>query len=377
MDFGFSSEQQLLADSARRYITEQYSFDRRKQILASAASCSRDVWKDFAELGFLGLNVPEADGGLGGGPVETLLLATAIGEGLVVEPYLSSAVLATRAIARLGSDAQRAAWLPKLAEGELIAVVAADASYGLGGGDAVRASVSGDGWQLDGRVPVVYHAPVADLLLVAARLGPSAGAPNALFAVPARTAGVVLNPYVTVDAQLAADLECRAVRVDAASRLGADVETGLAAVIDYGLFALCAEALGALDRCLAVTVEYTRTRNQFGGPIGRFQALQHRMVDMLMHVEQARSMSYLAAVRISTKDAALRARDLSAAKVVVGQACRFVGQQAVQLHGGMGMTDEFHVSHYFKRLAILELSLGDTAHHLQNFVRKSTGTEGT
>jgi alkylation response protein AidB-like acyl-CoA dehydrogenase len=152
---------------------------------------------------------------------------------------------------------------------------------------------------------------------------------------------------------------------------------GLSSAWEVGIAALCAEAVGALQAVFDATVEYSKTRKQFGVPIGKFQALQHRMVDMLMHVEQARSMSYLAAVRISTKDAALRARDLSAAKVVVGQACRFVGQQAVQLHGGMGMTDEFHVSHYFKRLSILELSLGDTAHHLDNFVRKSTGTEGT
>ncbi len=370
MDFAFTSEQQLLADTARRYISEQYGFERRKQILSSAAGFSRDVWKDFAELGILGLNVPEQDGGLDGGPIETLLLATAIGEGLVVEPYLSSAVLASRAIARLGSQAQRGAWLPKLAAGELIAVLAVDAAYGLGGGDGVRAVVNGDGWQLDGRVPVVYHAPVADLLLVAARLGAASGPPNALFAVPTRTAGVVLTPYVTVDAQLAADLECRAVRVDTASRLGGEVEAGLAAVVDFGLFALCAEALGALDRCLALTVEYTRTRNQFGGPIGRFQALQHRMVDMLTRIEQARSLVYLAATRCDDADAGVREPALSAAKVLIADAARFVGQQAVQLHGGMGVSDEVAISHYFKRLVAAELRFGSADAHLARYARQ-------
>jgi len=368
MDFEFSSEQQLLADSARRYIAEQYSFERRKQILASAAGYSATVWKDFADLGFLGLNVPEQDGGLGGGPVETLLLATAIGEGLVVEPYLSSAVVATRAIARLGSPEQRDAWLGKLAAGEMMAVVVGDASLD-GAGDGIRATASGGGWELNGRVPVVYHAPAADLLLVAARAGSGSGAPDALFAVPGRAAGVTRIPYVTVDSQLAADVECHGVRIDATARLGKDVAAELAALFDFGLFALCAEALGALDRCLAITVEYTRTRNQFGGPIGRFQALQHRMVDMLMRIEQARSLVYLAAARCDEPEATARESVLSAAKVLVSDAARFVGQQAVQLHGGMGVSDEVAVSHYFKRLVATEIRFGSGDAHLARYGR--------
>ncbi len=373
MDFAFTSEQQLLADSARRYITEQYGFDRRKRIVASGAGHSQEVWRDFAELGFLGLNVPEDDGGLGGGPVETLLLATAIGEGLVVEPYLSSAVLATRAIARLGSPAQRAEWLPKLAAGERVAVVASDASYGLAGrGDGVRATVSAGGWELNGRVPVVYHAPLAHLLLVAARTDATAGEPNALFAVPAGTSGMTLTGYVTVDSQLAADVECRAVRVDNAVRLGGESAAELAAVVDFGLFALCAEALGALDRCLALTVEYTRTRHQFGGPIGRFQALQHRMVDMLTRIEQARSLVYLAAARVEDPDARVRSAALSAAKVLIADAARHVGQQAVQLHGGMGVSDEVAVSHYFKRLLAAEVRFGSADAHLARYARGLT-----
>jgi alkylation response protein AidB-like acyl-CoA dehydrogenase len=370
MDFTFTSEQELLADSARRYITAEYGFDQRKRILASAAGHSGEVWRGFAELGFLGLNVPEDDGGLGGGPVETLLLAAAIGEGLVVEPYLSSAVLATRAIARLGSPVQRSQWLAQLAAGDLVAVLAIDAAYGLGGRDLVRATARGDGWELNGRVPVVYHAPLADLLLVAARTDATAAAPNALFAVPAGTAGVALAPFFTVDSQLAADVECRAVRVDGASRLGGDAEAELAAIVDYGLFALCAEALGVLDRCLALTVEYTRTRNQFGGPIGRFQALQHRMVDMLTRIEQARSLVYLAATRCDDPDARSRGAALSAAKVLIADAARFVGQQAVQLHGGMGVSDEVAVSHYFKRLVATELRFGSADAHLARYARE-------
>jgi len=367
MDFGFTSEQQLLADSARRYISEQYGFDRRKQILASADGYSRSVWKDFAELGFLGLIVPEEHGGLGGGAVETLLLAGAIGEGLVIEPYLSSAVLATQAIIRLGSPAQQAAWLPRLAGGELIAVLAADTACDFGSEGLVRATPAGDGWELSGHVPVVYHAPVADLLLVAASVDAAGRQADAVFAVPRRADGVTLAAYSTVDAQIAADVECNRVRVDRAARLGAAIDADLAAVIDYGLFALCAEALGALDRCLALTVEYTRTRNQFGGPIGRFQALQHRMVDMLMRIEQARSLVYLAATRCDQPDAQARASALSAAKVLIADAARFVGQQAVQLHGGMGVSDEAAVSHYFRRLVAAELRFGGGDAHLARY----------
>lgn len=373
MDFSFSSEQQLLLDTARRYVAEQYGFARRKQILASPQGYSTVVWSEFAELGFLGLIVPEEHGGLGGGPVETLLLATAIGEGLVVEPYLSSAILATRAIVRLGSAPQRAEWLPRLAAGELTAVLAHEAAYGLGAGDAVRATPDGDGWKLDGRVPVVYHAPAAGLLLVAARTGAPGLEPNALFAVPAGSGGVALAPFTTVDGQTAADVECRGVKVPESARLGADVQDELAAVVDYGLFAFCAEALGALDRCLTLTVEYTRTRNQFGGPIGRFQALQHRMVDMLMRVEQARSLVYLAAMHSEDADAAGRQSVLSATKVLVADAARYVGQQAVQLHGGMGVSDEVSISHYFKRLLATEARFGCADAHLGRFARLATG----
>lgn len=369
MDFSLSQEQQLLLDSARRYIGEQYGFEQRKKILASADGYSRAIWKDFADLGFLALNVPERDGGLGGGPVETMLLGMAVGEGLVVEPYLSSAVLATRAVALLGSPSQRAEWLPKLAAGELIAVPVLDASYGARESEPVRATKRAEAWELNGLAPVVYHAPAADLLLVAATSDGDSREPDALFAVPAGTSGIGRSAYSTVDGQLAADCSFHAVTVAAASRLGGDVRAELPKIVDYGLFALCAEALGALDRCLALTVEYTRTRNQFGGPIGRFQALQHRMVDMLTRIEQARSLVYLAAFRCEDNDAGRREPALSAAKVLLCEAARFVGQQAVQLHGGMGVSDEVSVSHYFKRLLAIELRFGSSVAHLERYGR--------
>ena len=383
MDFNLTKEQEQLADTVQRFVAREYGFEARKAIRKSADGFSREVWSKLAELGLLGLLVPEEYGGLGFGAIETLLAMNGIGRGLLLEPYLPSAVLATVLLRELGSADQKETLLPQLAAGELIAVPAhgeAEARYDLNR-VATSATRDGDGFVIAGRKAVVLHASGANLLLVSARTSgkPADEAGISLFLVPRDAGGVSLETYPTLDGQRASDVVLRDVRVPRAALLGPEggALPALSSAWEVGTAALCAEAVGALQAVFDATVEYSKTRKQFGVPIGKFQALQHRMVDMLMHVEQARSMSYLAAVRISTKDAALRARDLSAAKVVVGQACRFVGQQAVQLHGGMGMTDEFHVSHYFKRLAILELSLGDTAHHLQNFVRKSTGTEGT
>jgi alkylation response protein AidB-like acyl-CoA dehydrogenase len=369
MDFSVTEEQQLLADSVRRFVRENCGFEQRKKILGSVQGYSPSVWKGFAELGLLGLNVPARDGGLGAGPVETLLTSIALGEGLVLEPFLSSAVLATRAIDRLGSPSQRAAWFPKLMSGELIAVPAFDALPGTPDAAPVRAVERDGSWLLNGRVPAVYHAPAADLLLVAACTDATARGMNALFAVPAATEGVKLAPFTSVDGQIAADLELRAVRLGGVSRMGGEVDSELSAISDYGAMALCAEALGAMDKCLALTVEYARTRNQFGGPIGRFQSLQHRMVDMLTRIEQARSLAYLAASRCEDSNVARRESALSAAKVFVGEAARFVGQQAVQLHGGMGVSDEVSISHYFKRLFAAELRFGGVEAHLARYSR--------
>ncbi|MBS0395440.1 MAG: acyl-CoA dehydrogenase family protein [Proteobacteria bacterium] len=373
MDFSFSPEQELLLDNARRYAAERYDFAQRKKVLASADGYSRTTWRDFAELGLLALNVPEADGGLGAGPVETLLVSNVVGESLMLEPFHSSAVVATRAITRLGSAEQRAAYLPALAAGERIAVLACDAAYGRGSTPPPRGRAAGGGWRLSGRVDVVYHAPAADLLLVAAATGTEADRADGVFAVPAGTKGVSLRPCITVDGQIAADVELDDVALDGGARLGGDACDALAEIVDYGLFALCAETVGALDRCLAATVEYTRTRNQFGGPIARFQALQHRMVDMLMRIEQARSLVFLASTRCTEGDASLREATLSATKVLVADAARFVGQQAVQLHGGMGVSDEVPVSHYFRRLLAAEIRFGSADAHLARYDRHLVG----
>ena len=365
MDFSFTDEQQMLLDTTRRFLAERYGFEQRQRIRDSDAGWSREIWTQLGELGLLALNIPEAEGGIGGGPVATLLVGTSIGAGLLVEPYGSSAVVATEALVQLGAPAQRAHWLPLLASGECIAVLAHDeAGEGTATGALATTAVrNAQGWEISGQKSIVYHAPAADVLLVSARTEEGTG----LFLVASGAEGLSLQRYRTIDDQCAADVVLDKVTVSAEAKLGAEVSEGLQQVLDIGLAALCAEALGAMERILAATIEYSRSRTQFGAPIGSFQALQHRMAEMLMHLEQARSMCYLAATRCSDTDAAARAAALSAAKVLMGQAARYIGQQAVQLHGGMGMTDELDVSHYFKRLLAFELRCGTTEAHLERY----------
>lgn len=376
MDFTFTEEQQMLLDTTRRFVAKDYGFEARRQIKEkSPDGFSRQTWQGLADIGLLSLNVPEADGGLGGSAIDNMLVMNAVGEGLLLEPYLASAVLATRILAALGNDEQRAEWLPALAGGEKIAVLAHDEQQTRFDRMAIatRAWPVGNGFLLTGHKSVVVHAGSADLLLVTARLGkPDSDGPLAVFCVPANAPGVRKVDYATVDGVRAGEVWLNQVFVPATALLnGADgtneAELKLADVLDFGLAAVCAEAVGALDKLLAATVEYARNRKQFGQPIGKFQALQHRMADMVLHIEQARSMSYLAAVRCTDTDPVTRNRAMSAAKVVVGQACRFVGQQAVQLHGGMGVTDELDVSHYFKRLMTIELQFGSTDQHLEQY----------
>jgi alkylation response protein AidB-like acyl-CoA dehydrogenase len=372
MDFSLTDEQRMLLDTTERLIAKDYTFEHRREIRESAAGYSRAIWQQFAALGLLALNIPEDEGGLGAGAVSTMLVSNAIGGGLVLEPFLSSAVVATYAIAQLASPDQRSMWLPKLAAGELIAVLAHDEiSSRFDFLDIeTRAVASNDGWCLSGRKAVVYHAPAAGLLLISARVDTPKGRELGLFAVPATNSGITLTPCATVDSQRAADIALNQVQIPATARIGGDIGPKLSAVLDYGLAALCGEAVGALDKLLAATIDYTRTRVQFGVPIARFQALQHRMADMLLHVEQARSMSYLAASSCVAENPAQRRAAMSAAKVIIGQAARFVGQQAIQLHGGMGMTDELSVSHYFKRLLAIELRFGSTDAHLDLYTHQ-------
>ena len=377
MDFELTKEQKLLSDAVQRFVAKEYALPARRAIVESNEGLSREVWGKLAELGLLALQVPEEHGGMGRASVETMLTMNAIGRGLLVEPYLQCAILATALIRDLGSTAQKEELLPAMAAGERIVVPA----HGEPGARddlarvATTAARSGDGFVLDGRKGFVVHASSADALLVSARTsgGPAEERGISLFVVPRGAAGVSLQTYRTLDGQRASEVTLREVRVPAGAQLGANggAFAAISAAWDVGVAAICAEAVGALQALLDTTVEYTKTRKQFGVPIGKFQALQHRMVEMLIHVEQARSMSYLAAIRSTDADATARSRAISAAKVLVGQACRRVGQEAVQLHGGMGMTDELGVGHYFKRLTAIELSLGDTDYHLERFARST------
>ena len=380
MRFSPTPEQQQLGDMVQRFFAEQYGFEARRKILASSEGWSREIWSKLADLGLLSLQLPEEQGGMAPAVVETLLTATATGTAMLLEPWVSSAIIATVLVRELASAQQREDMLAPMAAGERIAVPAhfePSSRYDLHR-VATSARRAGGGWTLKGRKSVVLHAPAADLLLVSART--SGGADEAtgisLFAVPRDGPGVALSWYRTFDGICAADVEL----ADAPGTLvGAEgtAFAGLVTAFDQGLAVHCAEAVGALQATLDATVEYTKTRQQFGVPIARFQALQHRMADMLIHVEQARSMSYLAAMRAAEPPGPERRRALAAAKVVVGNACRFVGQQAVQLHGGIGVTDEIAVSHLFRRLTALEMALGDTAHHLEQFVAASAQAEGT
>ena len=367
MDFAFTDEQQMLLDTTRRFVTERYGYACRKAVRDSAEGWSRDAWKGLADLGVLALNVPESDGGLGSGPVESMLVGIAMGECLSLEPFWSSAVVATRAIVELGSVEQRKRWLPPMAAGELVALLAHNEADMRSGGLKVRTRATREGgrWRLSGRKSLIYHAPAAGLLLVSARTDDG---DLGLFAVPPGAAGLQLNPYATVDDQRAADVVLERVDVEEDARLGHDAAAAVQNAFDTGLAALCAEAFGAMDKVFAATVEYSRSRIQFGVPIGSFQALQHRMAEMLMHLEQARSMLYLATSACMDADLHARHAALDAAKVLMGQAARYIGQQAIQLHGGMGMTDELNISHYFKRLLAFELRCGTTAGHLEDYV---------
>ena len=373
MNFEFSDEQQQLHDSVDRYLSEQYSFDKFRAVNASQSGWDKAAWAGLAELGVLAINVPVAQGGLGFGPLETLAMMGPCGRSLLLEPYLSSAVIATAALRAFADDAQAASLLTRMAEGAAIAVLAhfeRDSRFETQW-VTTRAERSGLGYRLDGHKAVVLHAAAADTLLVSARTAGDANAATGvtLFRVPRSVPGLSLDSYPTLDGQRAADVYLKGVELPAGNRLGAEGAAlpVIEAALDIGLAALCAEAVGVMQALVDATAMYLQTRQQFGVPIGRFQALQHRIADMLIHLEQARSMSYLAALRCTDANVNERRRALSAAKAVIGQASRFVGQQAVQLHGGMGMTDELVVSHWFKRLTAAELMFGDSDAHLLRY----------
>jgi alkylation response protein AidB-like acyl-CoA dehydrogenase len=374
VNFDYSEEQQLLAASVRRFVEKQYDFEARRRIVAAAQGCSAEVWATLAELGLLGLPLPGEFGGFDGGAVDLMSVMEAFGEALVVEPFLATVGLGAQFIARAGSDAQKRALLPRIAAGEMklaFAQTERDARYDLGH-VATRATRGRDGWVLDGDKCVVVHAPCADALIVSARTSGNVTDRNglSLFLVDAESPGVTLAVYRTLDEMRAADIVFRNVQLGGNALIGAEgaaldlVED----VVDFATALVCAEAVGAIKYANDATLEYLKTRKQFGVTIGTFQALQHRMVDMVISGEQARSMASLACAKVDGETNPVeRRRVVSAAKIRIADACRHVAQEAVQLHGGMGMTDELKVSHTFRRLTMIAQQFGDADHHLERF----------
>jgi len=373
MDFRYSEEQLTLQDTLQRFISRDYDFERRRSLARSPLGYSAGAWDQYAELGLLALPFPEAFGGLGGNGVDIMVVMEQVGQGLLLEPYLSSVVLCGGLLRDAASDSVKKAMLPQIAAGKLqIALAAYEAAgrYALAH-VACTAVRSGSGWSLTGRKAVVLDAPSADWFLVSARTSGDVtdAAGISLFRVRRDAPGLSLFAYPTQSGGRAADLQLQEVTVDADAVIGTpDQALGIIErAVDSGIAALCAEALGIATALNQATLNYLKTRKQFGVPIGAFQALQHRMADMYIAAEQSRSMAIIAALHTGIDDVAARRRAISGAKAYVGQATRFVGQQAVQLHGAMGVVDEHIVGHYFKRLTMIDMTFGDADFHFARF----------
>lgn len=370
MDFDVSDEQRLLKDSVERLMADRYGFEKRAEYRRSPDGFSRELWAQYAELGLLGLPFAEADGGFGGGPVETMIVMEAFGRALALEPYLATVVLGGGFLRHGASPEQRAELVPAIASGELrlaFAQLERQSRWDLHD-VATTAKRDGSGYVLEGAKGVVIHGDSADRLIVTARTGGGRRDRRGigLFLVDANASGVSRRGYPTQDGQRAAEIALDNVRVGPEGVLG-DPEDALPVVervVDEAIAALCAEAVGAMEAMHVETVEYLKTRRQFGVPIGSFQALQHRAVDMFVALEQARSMSLFVTMMAADDDAGERRKAVSAAKVQIGRSGRTVGQGAVQLHGGVGMTMEFKVGHYFKRATMIDQTFGDADHHL-------------
>jgi len=375
MDFSLSDEQSLLKDSVERYIHNEYDFEARSKVAALEEGFSRDNWKQFAELGWLAVPFSEEDGGFGGGGIELMLLFEQFGRGLVLEPYLPTVVLAGGFL-KYGADAaQKERYLGPVIEGAKLGAFAgpeAQSRYNLAD-VTTTATAKGDGYVLSGHKSVVLGGPSADFYVVSARTSgdPRDPAGISLFLVDADARGLSGRDYPTVDSLRASEVMLEDVEVGRDALLG-DADDGFALlerVADEATLALGAEAVGAMEKAYQDTVEYSKQRVQFGQPIGKFQVLQHRMVDMFMAHEQSKSLMYMAAMRLDEGYDDRARRAVSAFKVQADQAARFVGQQAVQIHGGMGMTEELAVGHYFKRLTAIQQTFGNADHHLRRYGR--------
>ncbi len=375
MDFSFTDEQRLLKESVERLLADRYGFEARQRFMGEPTGWSRALWRGYAELGLLGLPFEDKHGGVGGGPVETMIVMEAFGRALALEPFFATVVLAG-GLLRLGADEpMRAAFIPKIVAGDLLLAFAhaeRQSRYDLAD-IATTARRDGADYVVDGAKSLVIHGDCADKLIVSARL---AGARRdrdgiGLFVVDADAAGVSRRAYPTVDGLRAAEVTLSGARVGPDRVLG---EPGkafplIAQVVDAAIAALAAEAVGAMAAMHEITVEYLQTRKQFGVPIGTFQVLQHRAAEMQIALEQARGMALFATMMAEEPDPSERRKAIAAAKVQIGRSGHFVGQQAIQLHGGIGMTMEYKVGHYFKRVTMIDALFGDADHHLAELAR--------
>jgi len=371
MDFDLSEEQRLLKESVDGLLTDSYDFEQRKKYMKEKGGWSKAVWSKLAEQGLLGLPFAEEDGGFGGGGVETMIVMEALGRALVLEPYLATVVIGGGFLRHGASAEQRAAHVPGIVDGSktfAFAQLEKNSRYDLHD-VATSAKKKGAGWVIDGEKFVVLNGENADTLIVTARTRSERRDRSGVgvFLVPSNAKGVTRKSYPTQDGLHAADISFTGVEVGADAAIG-DPENALALierVVDDARVALCAEAVGLMDESLKTTVEYIKTRKQFGVAIGTFQSLQHRASDMFVALEQARSMSMFATMAIDFDDPKERAKAVAAAKVQIGKSGKFVGQQSIQLHGGIGMTQEAKIGHYFKRLTMIENTFGDTDYQLR------------
>jgi len=376
MDFALTEEQGMLQDSVSRFIDNDYDFEKRQKIAESEAGYSAELWGTFAELGWTSVPFAEEDGGFGGGPIELMLMMEQFGRGLVVEPFLANVVLAGGVLRRVADAEQKAQWLSPIIDGSRQAAFAfAEPQSRHVLADVKTTAVeSDDGYRLNGKKALVINGGRADFIIVVAR---SSGDQKdesglSLFVVDAAAQGVLRHSYPMVDGHQAAEITLQDVLVPATACLGeaGNAFATIQSVIDEATLAVCAEASGIMQAMLSRTLEYAKNRVQFGVPIGSFQALQHRMVDMLMACEQTRSLLLWAAM-VNSEGGADAARSISALKYLIGTSGRKVGQEAVQIHGGMGVSWEVDVAHYFKRLTAIEILFGNADFHLTRYIESS------
>ena len=373
MDLSLSVEHSILRDSVERFVRESYPSNKRRNFVDENKGFLRENWQKFSKLGWLGLNLPEEFGGNGGSAIDTMVVAEALGPGLILEPFLETVVMGSKLIQVGYNEKQKSEILSNLVRGRLILTFAfaePQSRYSLSDVQ-LSAKPNGDQFVLNGKKAVVRHASSADRIIVSARTAGDRRDKRGitLFLIERNSPGLSRRDYKLQDDIPASELVFDNVCLSRTAMIG-DLDCALPMielVVDHGIAMVCAEAVGIMTALYTATLQYVKTREQFGQPIGKFQVIKHRMVDMLMSCEEARSMAYMATLKLGESDPNVRKRAASAAKVSIGKAARFVGQQSIQLHGGMGMTDELNVGHYFKRLTMIDILFGDVDFHLKRY----------